>query len=154
MAYIKRLQSRYFKALSAFYAYEAMREIAAINLLGEAEATANVETLSKYRNFFVPAQEALQVHFFLELAKLFDASNESLHITKIVNFTESNLKRLDVDAFKEYNDHQSRQFLEQLAAEYKGVAPADLKEIRDSLNAHAEALEKLKFYRCPQYRPR
>lgn len=147
MAYIKDLRSRFFKAQSAFYAYEGMREVAAINLLGKEEAEANVETIGKYRNFFVPTQEALRVYFFIELAKLFDASDESLHITKIVNFTESNIKKLDVEAFKAHNSGQSRVFLEQLATEYKGVAPADLKEIRESLNAHQESLGKLKTYR-------
>lgn len=147
MAYINDLRSRYFKALSAFYAYEGMRENVAINLLGKAEAQANAETMGRYNNFFVPAQEALRVYFFIELAKLFDASDESLHITKIVNFTESNIKRLNVEAFMEHNSGQSRAFLEQLATEYKGVAPADLKEIRVSLEAHKDSLEKLKTYR-------
>src|SRR3989344_2075967 len=120
MAYINDLRSRFFRAQSAFYAYEGMREVAATNLLGEEDAKANVETIGKYRNFFVPAQEALRVYFFMELAKLFDASDESLHITKVVNFTESNIKQLNVEAFMEHNSGQSRAFLEQLATEYKG----------------------------------
>jgi hypothetical protein len=147
MKYINDLRSRYFKALSAFYAYEGMRENVAINLLGETEAQANADTMGRYKDFFVPAQEALRVYFFIELAKLFDASDEALHINKVVNFTESNIQRLNVDAFKEHNSGQTREFLELLATEYKGVAHSDLTEIRDSLNAHRESLEKLKTYR-------
>lgn len=147
MSYIKELKSRYFRALSAFYAYEGMRENLATNLLGETEAQANAEAMGRYKDFFVPAQEALRVYFFIELAKLFDASAESLHINKIVNFTASNIERLDVGAFREYNNGQSRSFLEELAKGYKGVAHTDLQEIRDSLNAHRESLEKLKTYR-------
>lgn len=147
MSYIKELKSRYFKALSAFYAYEGMRENLATNLLGEEKAQANAETMGRYKDFFVPAQEALRVYFFIELAKLFDASDESLHINKVVNFTASNIKRLDVDAFREYNSGQSRSFLEDLAKEYKGVAHTDLQEIRDRLNVHRKSLEKLKTYR-------
>lgn len=145
MAHIKRMQSRYFHALCAFYAYEGMREIAAPNIVGKAKAAENVETMDKYRNFFVIAQEALQHYFFLELGKLFDASNQSLHINKIINFTESNLKKLTVDAFKEYN--QDRQLLKELTERYKGVEHSDLAVIKDLLDKQNSTIEKLKTYR-------
>lgn len=145
MAQIKRMQSRYFHALCAFYAYEGMLEIAAPNIVGESEARENVKTMDKYRNFFVIAQEALQHYFFLELGKLFDASNQSLHINKVVNFTQSNLKKLTVDAFKEYN--QDRQLLKELTERYKGIKHSDLIVIKDLLDKQKSTIEKLKTYR-------
>jgi uncharacterized protein YehS (DUF1456 family) len=145
--YIDDLRHRYYKTLSAFYAYEGLRELKATNILGATEAEANVKTMNAYKEFFQPTEEALRVYFFLELAKLFDASNQSLHIDKIVNFTESNLKHLTADAFKDYNTEQGREFLNNLTEEYKGVDHADLVEIRESLKAHNEALEKLRVYR-------
>lgn len=147
MEYIEKLKERYFNVLQAFYAYEGMTENVASTLLGEKEARANADIIIKYRYFFQPAREALRVYFFIELAKLFDASDEALHITKVVNFTESNIKRLNVDAFQEHNSGQGREFLEQLVMEYQGVAHSDFIEIRDSLNKHQMSLEKLKTYR-------
>ncbi|MBU0569621.1 hypothetical protein KKB40_02465 [Patescibacteria group bacterium] len=145
MAHIKRMQSRYFHALCAFYAYEGMREIAAPNIIGKSKAAENVRTMDRYRNFFVIAQEALQHYFFLELGKLFDASDQSLHINKVVNFTEGNLKKLTVDAFKAYN--QDRQLLKELTERYKGVEHSDLTVIKDLLDKQKNTIEKLKTYR-------
>jgi len=145
MAHIKRMQSRYFHALCAFYAYEGMREIAAPNIVGKSEAGENVKTMGRYKNFFVIAQEALQQYFFLELGKLFDASNQSLHINKVINFTENNLKKLTVDAFKAFN--QDRQLLKELTERYKGVERSDLVAIKDLLDKQKSTIVKLKTYR-------
>lgn len=145
MAHVKRMQSRYFHALCAFYAYEGMREIAAPNIVGKTKAAENVKTMDRYRNFFVITQEALQHYFFLELGKLFDASNQSLHINKVINFTESNLKKLTIDAFKEYN--QDRQLLKELTERYKGVGHSDLAVIKGLLDKQKSTIEKLKTYR-------
>lgn len=145
MAHIKRMQSRYFHALCSFYAYEGMLEIAAPNIVGKPKAAENVRTMDRYRNFFVIAQEALQHYFFLELGKLFDASNQSLHINKVVNFTQSNLKKLTVDAFKEYN--QDRQLLKELTERYRGIEHSDLTVIKDLLDNQKSTIEKLKTYR-------
>jgi len=147
MGYAKSMHRRYFHALSAFYAYEALREAVAVNLIGKSEAEENAKTIGDFKNFFLPAQEALRVYFFLELAKMFDSSEQALHINKILNFTESNLKSLTVEAFKEYNQNQDRTFLEDLAKEYKGMAYADLVTIRDMLKKHKSTLEKLDTYR-------
>lgn len=147
MERINELRSGYYRALSSFHTYEALREAKAPNIHGQSEAEANVAVMNTFRNFFIPAEEALRVYFFIELAKLFDASDQSLHINKVVNFTESNMKHLTVDAFKEYNADQSREFLDSLVREYKGVDHSTLKEIRESLSEHSIALEKLKTYR-------
>jgi hypothetical protein len=145
--YIDDLRHRYYKTLSAFYAYEGLRETKATNILGQEKAEQNVKTINRYKEFFMPAEEALRVYFFIELAKLFDASNQSLHIDKIINFTESNLKHLTVDALREHNTEQDREFLNNLTGEYRGMAHADLIEIRDLLEKHSESLERLRTYR-------
>lgn len=147
MDQIDELRSGYYKTLSAFYAYEALREAKAINIHGKTKAEENVTVINTFKNFFMPAEEALRVYFFIELAKLFDVSNQSLHINRIVNFTESNIKHLTVEAFEEYNSHQPRAFLDQLIKEYQGVSHDNLTEIRDLLNTHSDSLEKLKTYR-------
>jgi len=147
MDYSKEMHHRYFRAISAFYAYEGFLEIIAINIVGQSEAEENAKTISRYNNFFGIAQEALRIYFFLELAKMFDSSKQSLHIDKILNFTESNLKSLTVDAFKEYNQNQPRAFLETLAQEYKGMDYNELITIKDMLNKHKDTLEKLDTYR-------
>lgn len=145
--YAKTMHRRYFYALSAFYAYESLREMVAPNVVGKSEAEENVKIISHFKNFFILAQEALRIYFFLELAKMFDSSKQALHINKILNFTESNLKNLTPEAIKEYNQYQDRTFLEELAKEYKGMAYADLVAIREMLDGHKTTLEKLDTYR-------
>lgn len=147
IGYIDQLRSRYFRTISAFYAYEALREAKASNIHGQEKAEENVEVIKRYKDFFLPVEEALRVYFFIELAKLFDATNQSLHMDKVLNFTESNLRHLTVDAFMEYNIDQGREFLNSLTEEYRGVAHADLLEIRVLLEAHKNTLEKLRIYR-------
>lgn len=145
MSHLKILHSRYYHALCTFYAYEGMLEIAAPNIVGESEAKENVKIMNKYRNFFVIVQESLQHDFFLELGKLLDASNQSLHINKVVNFTENNLEKLTVDAFKAYN--QDRQLIKELTERYKGVEHSDLVIIKNLLDSQKSTIEKLKTYR-------
>ena len=147
MDYAKEMHSRYFHTLSAFYAYEALCEITAPNIVGKYEAEENAKTIRRYNNFFLPARESLRVYFFLELAKMFDSSKQSLHINKILNFTESNITNLTLDAFKEYNQAQPRAFLEELVKEYKGINYADLVSIKALLDNHEVALNKLDVYR-------
>lgn len=145
MQRLKEMHGRLYKALHAFYAYEALREIIAPNIVGEKTAQENVKIFNSFNNFFLPAKEALRVYFFLELAKLFDVSKESLHINKIINYTESNLSNLTVEDFKEYN--QDRALLDQLIKGYKGMQYADLAEIRNLLTLHQITLENLETYR-------
>ena len=95
MDYAKEMHHRYFRALSAFYAYEALKEVRAPNLIGQSDAEENAKTMARYNGLFMPAEEALRVYFFLELAKMFDSSKQALHINNILNFTESNLKKLE-----------------------------------------------------------
>lgn len=147
MDYAKEMHHRYFRALTAFYAYEALRESIATNIVGQSEAEENAKTIGKYNNFFGPAQEAMRVYFFLELAKMFDSSKQALHINKVLNFTVSNLKNLTVDDFKEYNQHQPRAFLETLVKEYKGIDHNELVAIKDMLSEHGTMLKKLDTYR-------
>jgi hypothetical protein len=147
MDYTKEMHHRYFRAISAFYAYDGFREIIATNIVGQSEAEENAKTINRYNNFFGMAQESLRIYFFLELAKMFDSSKQALHIGKILNFTESNLKSLTVDAFKEYNQNQPRAFLETLAQEYKGMDHNELIKIKNTLNKHKDTIEKLDTYR-------
>lgn len=147
MEYAKEMHHRYFRAISAFYAYESLKEIRAPNLVGQSDAEENAKTMAKYNGFFTPAEESLRVYFFLELAKMFDSSKQALHINKVLNFTASNLKKLTVDAFREYNQSQPRAFLETLVDEYKGMDHKEFVAIRGMLNQHQATLKKLDTYR-------
>ncbi len=147
MEYAKEMHHRYFRAISAFYAFEALKEVRAPNIVGQSDAEENAKTMARYNGLFTPAEEALRVYFFLELAKMFDSSKQALHINKILNFTASNLKKLTVDAFKEYNQSQPRAFLETLVNEYKGMDHKELVVIKEMLNKHETVLEKLETYR-------
>lgn len=147
MEYAKEMHHRYFRAISAFYAFESLKEVRAPNIVGQSDAEENAKTMARYNGLFTPAEEALRVYFFLELAKMFDSSKQALHINKILNFTASNLKKLTVDAFKEYNRSQPRAFLETLVNEYKGIDHKELIAIKEMLNKHKTTLNKLETYR-------
>lgn len=147
MEYAKEMHQRYFRAISAFYAFEALKEVRAPNIVGQSDAEENAKTMARYNGLFTPTEEALRVYFFLELAKMFDSSKQALHINKILNFTASNLKKLAVDAFNEYNKSQPRAFLETLVNEYKGMDHKELIVIKEMLNKHKTTLEKLETYR-------
>ena len=147
MEYAKEMHHRYFRAISAFYALESLKEVRAPNIVGQSDAEENAKTMARYNGLFTPAEEALRLYFFLELAKMFDSSKQSLHINKILNFTASNLKKLTVDAFKEYNRSQPRAFLETLVNEYKGMDHKELIAIKEMLNKHKTTLNKLETYR-------
>src|SRR3989344_6318066 len=147
MEYAKEMHHRYFRAISAFYAFEALKEVRAPNIIGQSDAEKNAKTMAMYNGLFMPSEEALRVYFFLELAKMFDSSKQALHIGKILNFTASNLKKLTVDAFMEYNQSQPRAFLETLVKEYKGMGHKELVVIRKMLNNHKATLKKLDTYR-------
>jgi len=145
MDYLKKLQNRYFFTLSAFYAYEGLMELSATNIIGKEEADKNVEEMNKFNNFFGPSKEALRVYFLLELAKLFDASDQSLHIDKIINFTQSNIGRLSASDFAEFS--QDRQFVEELVKNYRGINNDDLQHIKSLISQHANTIQDLKTYR-------
>lgn len=147
MEYIKEMHRTYFHALSAFYTFEALREVRAPNIIGKVDAEENAKVIGRYRNFFIPTEEALRIYFFLELAKMFDSSKQALHINKILNFTEANLKKLTVDDFREYNRNQARTFLETLVNEYRGMDHKELVDIRKMLDIHDATLKKLETYR-------
>lgn len=143
--YLKNLHSRYFRALSAFHVYEGLLELTAPNIVGQKEAEQNVKTLNQFKNFFFVSKETLRTYFLLELAKLFDESKQSLHINKIVNFADSNIKKLSKDDFLEF--HQGRAFVDELFKRYKAIDSDDLTETRNKLKKHAKIIEKLDDYR-------
>jgi len=147
MDYARAMHHRYYRAFSAFHAYETLREAIAINTVGKLRAEENAKIIGDFRGFFFPAQEALRIYFFIELAKMFDSSQQALHINKILNFAESNLKDLTAEAFTEYNQDQSRVFIEELATNYRGIAYSDLVMLRDKINKHKNTINNLKTYR-------
>src|SRR3989338_9005743 len=147
MEYAKEMHHRYFRANSAFYAFESLKEVRAPNIVGQSDAEENAKTMARYNGLFTPAEEALRVYFFLLISRMFDSSKQALHINKILNFTASNLKKLTVDAFREYNKSQPRAFLETLVNEYKGMDHNELVSIKKMLGEHETTLKKLDKYR-------
>jgi len=143
--YLKNLRSRYFHALSAFYVYEGLLELSALNISGQKGAEQNIKTMNRFKNFFIMSKEALRIYFLLELAKLFDESKQSLHINKIVNFSGSNIKALSKNDFLEF--HQGRTFIDELFKQYKAVDKNDLKEIKTKTKKHEVIIKKLDDYR-------
>lgn len=145
ISYIDKLSSRYYHVLSSYFVYEALCEELAPNIVGQGIAEENVVVLQNYINFFIPSKEALRVYSFLELAKLFDASNQSLHVSKIVNFTQSNIAKLEASDFAEYD--QERVFLDSLIEKYQGIKNSDLVSVKAEIEKNKFLIEKLTTYR-------
>ena len=145
ISYIEKMKERYFLALSSFYAYEALMEIIAPNIVGQDVAEKNVKVFNTFNNLFGISKETLRVYFFIELAKLFDVSDQSLHITKIINYTKSNIDKLTVNDFVEYN--QNRNFIDSLIENYQGVKHDDLMLIKYEIKKYKNIIEKVKTYR-------
>lgn len=139
------MKSRYFFALSAFHVYETLNELVEPNKVGQKTAEKNIVVVDNYKNFFLPSKEALRIYFFLELAKLFDTADDSLHITKLVNYTQSNLPKLKVEDFIKHN--QNRKLIDNIVKNYRGISRSDLKGIKAEINKNKKIIEKLKTYR-------
>lgn len=143
--YLKRLRTIYFNALCAFHAYEAIEELKAPNIIGKMEAEANVVILNRFKNFFVIARHTLNFYFLMELAKILDDAKQSLHLTKLINFANSNKKKLNVEEFKKLN--LDRVFIQDLADRYEGVKKEDFEKIEKKLEETKNIREKIKKYR-------
>ena len=145
MKYLKDIKSRYFRAFSAFHVFETLEESLAVNVVGKEKAEQNLKVIKMFKNFFLMSKEALRTYFFLELAKLFDSSNQSLQINKIINITESSISKLTVNDFEDFN--KDRQLIAELTEGYKGITHENLKEIRELLKKEQPVIDKLRVYR-------
>lgn len=148
ISYIKNIEDRYFKTLSAFHIFETFIELVDPNIVERDILEKNKKIIEKdFSSFFLPSKEALRVYFFLELAKLFDIADQSLHITKIVNYTQNNINKLTVDDFAEYSQGQDKNFIARLVEEYKGINYEDLLIIKSEIDKNADIIKRLKNYR-------
>jgi hypothetical protein len=145
MAYIKTMQSRYHRALSAFYVYDTLVKLSAPNISGKNKAKENIKVINQFKDFFLISKEAVRVYFFLELAKMFDNSDQALQINKIVNLTESRIANLSAKDFEEYN--KDRELVKELVKTYKGINRSDLQKIKRILAARKPIIKKLIIYR-------
>lgn len=147
-AYLKRLNSLYVSALSSFYVFDTLKKLVAPNIVGENESEENLKVINQFRGFFVPARQAANFHFLMELAKLFDDAKESLHIEKLINYAEANNKHLSVKNFE--NANQDREFLEELTKRYEGLKSSDIKEIKKLIEDNKTTIDNLKTHRDQQ----
>ncbi len=84
MEYAKELHHRYFRAISAFYAFEALKEVRAPNLIGQLDAEENAKTMSRYNCLFTPELILLRLLIAnLLLEKLSSRSDYSIHTNLI-----------------------------------------------------------------------
>ena len=118
------------------------------NIVEQETLEKNKKIIEKdFSSFFLPSKEALRVYFFLELAKLFDIADDALHITKIINYTQSNIAKLTVDDFAEYSQGQDPNFIAMLVREYKGINYEDLLAIKFEIEKNEDIIKRLKTYR-------
>jgi hypothetical protein len=145
---IRSLRERFYKAQCTFYAFEGLQELIARDVVGDDQAEKNNHTINTFDNFFIPTRESLRIYFFLELAKIFDASDQALHITKVVNYVETHRETLTAEALKKHAGFfEERMVDKEMIDQYLGVKNEDLLEIRSLLAAHGKTIEELRTYR-------
>jgi hypothetical protein len=145
MEYLKSIRDEYLEALYEFRVYQALRRLRAPNLFPKEKAEKNAAVMTRFVNFFGPVERSLFLSSLLGLARVFDESDQSLHINSILNYIGGNRKKLTREDFYEFN--QGRQFLSDLYENYEGMTEKDLLSIKANLEKHKDVLEKLKSYR-------
>lgn len=143
--FIKRLRGLHQEAYCAFKVYEQLNELRAPNILGQEEADNNAAAMSGLTGFFTSAERALNLHFLITTAKIFDYSKDSLRLEKIINFAEQNQKKLTVEDFQEF--HKDRQYIEELVAKYEGINRNTLLDVSKRLKEAGPIIVKLKDHR-------
>ena len=144
-SYLKRLRNRYTGLLSTWWLFDTMEILRAPNKVGDKKAEANVQVLNGYKGFFIPVREALRVHLFIEIAKFFDTSDQSVHTLKLITIAGGHTDRLSKKDFLEF--HRDRKFLDELFAEYEAIKQEDINRLRLGFDKNKELLKKLKVYR-------
>lgn len=145
LSYLADLKTIYINAVCSFHVYESLRENSADNIVGKEQAEKNVKAMNAYAGFFSVTTQALRVHCLIELAKLFDGATQSLHLNKIVNYAESNIKGLSKEHFLKF--HEGRKFLDELFQQYVAMKPEDIQKIRTDLEKYGAIIAKLNAYR-------
>lgn len=143
--YLKRLRSIYLHALCAFRVFDEMEKLRAPNIVGEKEAGENNEVINRFKSFFIISRESLNFYFLMELAKLLDDASQSLHLNKLINYVNSNKKKLNIEEFKKINS--DRTYLDDLVDRYEGMTKEDFESINNKLEETKDIREKIKTYR-------
>lgn len=144
---VGQLRSRYLRLLSTFTIYDQFKRMSAPNLVGKRKAENAVKIMSSYRYFFVPIQEATRVHFFIELAKFFDADKrkQSLTLPSILDYSLKHLSHLTVKDFLEFQEN--RPFIPDILNGYKPLNKKDVLRFKRRLHRNKSVVSKLKTYR-------
>lgn len=142
---LERIACTYHRTLTAFYLYQALDNIEVTTVVGEVEAGQNVDIVNNFQNFFITTKISLQSFFMINLANFFDEKKGSLCLKKIINKTESEIKELNVENFKECN--LDRECLKELVRTYQGIQQSDLNIISALFNDVSSDVEIVKTYR-------
>ncbi|MFX0138250.1 MAG: hypothetical protein ACFFDN_31705 [Candidatus Hodarchaeota archaeon] len=135
--FLEKLHQRYLFAYGAFSVWLTLKK--------KIKKRKFYDIYQRYNQFFIITHESLRVYFLIELAKIFDNAEQSLHINKIVNYAESNIKKLGKSDFLKF--HGDREFNKELFNEYTELKKSDLNLIKEKLKKLEKSLKKLSDYR-------
>lgn len=143
--YLKRLRTIYFNALCSFYSYEAIEELKAPNIVGENEAKENVIILNKFK-FFITSRHALNVGFFIELAKILDKhKDDPISLSLLVKYAKNHRHKFTVEEFEK--NSKDREFLQELKDRFVGITNKDLEVIDEKIKDLGNLSENIKILR-------
>lgn len=142
---LKRIESIFLNAYCEYITFNEIEKLRAPDLIGEDEASKNLELLNHYQNFFQVTIEALKMSFLTKTAKLFDTHRDSLHLDSLINFIASNKDNLTVEEFTKQN--KDRPFLSELIKKYSPFTNEDILMLRTKLKEASDIRERIKTYR-------
>jgi len=144
-SHVEKMRNRYLNILSAHKIFDTISILSAPNIVGKEKAGENMKLFNDYKYFFITTKESCSFYVLIEIAKFFDNSLSSLTLNKIINFTESNLKKLSKNDFQIY--HKNRGILPELFDKYQEFSRLDLENLKNNIKSKDKIINKLKKYR-------
>lgn len=145
MSHIGELRKLYLESLCAWRCYRALDNSRTISAIGKETAEANAEAMQRFSTYFPISIQAVHVLALLDLAKIFDRADQSLHLRYVLGYIARHREKFSRDAFRQFNE--GRIYLDELYENYKGMTVSDIRKAEHEFKAHEALIEKLKEYR-------
>lgn len=145
--WMERIKSRYLYTLAAHKTFLELDRAKTISYSGKNLAYKNVDILKKYSYYFLTSKEGIRYYLIIELAKFFevDTKGDSLTLDHLLKYTETNLRFLSKDYFKEY--HKEREFLQKDIDRLDEITLIEINNFKNRISKNKEKIQRIKNYR-------
>jgi len=140
---LNTLHWRYFRAYSAFCVFDTLKYLKSPPHAGKNKVHTNVKTLVAFNEFFRLSEDALNVYFILETAKLFDLDKRSLSIPNLIEKIEKNLPHLNFENYKTFRLDQNGELSDHFFENFKPINKKDIQAAKRSLKRIEKLIKKV-----------